>query len=73
MTMGQLNYDFTKSSIMKASNNKELFIKEIIKSSKILLPHERDNLINWLFYFTADKLETQKWFYELLDKNILVS
>lgn len=71
--MGQLNYDFTKSSIMKASNNKELFIKEIIKSSKILLPHERDNLINWLFYFTADKLETQKWFYELLDKNILVS
>ena len=71
--MGQLNYDFTKSSIMKASNNKELFIKEIMKSSKILLPHERDNLINWLFYFTADKLETQKWFYELLDKNILVS
>ena len=58
---------------MKVSNNKELFIKEIMKSSKILLPHERDNLINWLFYFTADKLETQKWFYELLDKNILVS
>lgn len=71
--MGQLNYDFTKSSIMKVSNNKELFIKEIMKSSKILLPHERDNLINWLFYFTADKLETQKWFYELIDKNILVS
>ena len=71
--MGQLNYDFTKSLIIKVSNNKELFIKEIMKSSKILLPHERDNLINWLFYFTADKLETQKWFYELLDKNILVS
>lgn len=71
--MGQLNYDFTKSSIMKVSNNKELFIKEIIKSTKILLPHEKDNLINWLFYFTADKLETQKWFFELIDKNILVS
>lgn len=71
--MGQLIYDFTKSSIMKVSNNKELFIKEIMKSSKTLLPHERDNLINWLFYYTADKLETQKWFYELIDKNILVS
>lgn len=58
---------------MKVSNNKELFIKEIMKSSKTLLPHERDNLINWLFYYTADKLETQKWFYELIDKNILVS
>ncbi len=71
--MGQLNYDFTKSSIIKVSNNKELFIKEIMKSAKTLSPHERDNLINWLFYFTADKLETQKWFYELIDKNILVS
>jgi hypothetical protein len=71
--MEQLIYDFTKSSIMKVSYNKELFIKEIMKLSETLLPHERDGLINWLFYYTAEKLETLKWFYELIDKNVLVS
>ena len=71
--MGQIIYDLAKSSIIKTGNNKELFIKEVIKASKTLLPHEKDNLTNWLFFFTADKPERQKWLYELLDKNILVS
>jgi hypothetical protein len=71
--MGQMMYDFTKSSIVKVSRNKEQFVKELIKASKTLQPYERENLINWLFYFTADKPETQKWLYELLDKKILVS
>ena len=71
--MGQMIYDYTKSSISKVSQNKELFVKELIKASKTLLPYEKENLINWLFYFTADKPEMQKWFWEFLDKNILVS
>jgi hypothetical protein len=71
--MGQMMYDFTKSSIVKGSRNKEQFVKELIKASKTLQPYERENLINWLFYYTADKPEMQKWLYELLDKNILVS
>ncbi|QBZ98205.1 hypothetical protein [Flavobacterium sangjuense] len=71
--MGQLMYDYTKTSIVKVSKNKELFVKELVKASKILLPYERENLINWLFYFTADKPEAQKWLYEMLDKKILVS
>ncbi len=71
--MGQMIYDYTKSSIAKGCQNKELFVKELIKASKTLLPYEKENLINWLFYFTADKPEMQKWLYELLDKNILVS
>lgn len=71
--MGQLNYDFTKSSIKKVSDNKELFIKEVVKASKTLLPHEKENLTNWLFFFTADKPQMQQWLYEVLDKNILVS
>lgn len=71
--MGQMMYDHTKSSIVKVSRDKELFVKELIKASKTLQPYERENLINWLFYFTADKPEAQKWLYELLDKNILVS
>jgi hypothetical protein len=71
--MGQMMYDFTKSSIVKVSRNKEQFVKELIKASKTLQPYERENLINWLFYFTADKPEAQKWLYELIDKSILVS
>ena len=66
-------YDFTKSSIVKVCNRKDLFVKEVVKASKVLLPHEKDNLINWLFFYTADKPEMQKWLYEVLDKNILVS
>ena len=71
--MGQMLYDYTKSSIVKAANNKEIFLKIVKKASKELLPYERERLINWLFYFTADKPETQKWLYEVLDNNILVS
>jgi putative methionine-R-sulfoxide reductase with GAF domain len=71
--MGQLLYDFTKSSIKEVYNSKDKFVKEVTKASKVLLPHERENLINWLFFYTADKPDTQKWFYEILDKNVLVS
>lgn len=71
--MGQLMFDHTKSSIIKGSKNKDLFVKELVKASKRLLPYEKEKLINWLFYFTADKPQTQNWFYEVLDKNILVS
>lgn len=71
--MGQMVYDFTKTSIVKVCSSKELFFKEIIKASKVLSPHERDKLINWLFYYTADKPEMQKWLHEVVDKNILVS
>lgn len=72
-TMGQIQYDYTKSSIIRVSNNKVLFVKELMKAYKLLLPHEKENLINWLFYFTADKPEVQKWLYEYLDKYDLVS
>jgi hypothetical protein len=71
--MGQMIYDYTKSSIAKVCSSRELFFKEIVKASKVLKPYERDNLINWLFFFTADKPEMQQWLYEALDKNILVS
>lgn len=66
-------YDYTKALIVKASNNENLFLKELNKAMKMLLPYEKEKLINWLFYFTADKPQIQKWFYKHLDKNILVS
>ncbi len=71
--MGQIVYDYTKSSIAKVGNRKDLFVKELVKASKVLLPHEKENLINWLFFYTADKPEMQKWLYEVMEKNILVS
>ncbi|MGL2965753.1 hypothetical protein [Flavobacterium sp. XGLA_31] len=71
--MGRMIYDYTKSSIVRVCHDKDLFVKELVRASKTLLPHEKENLINWLYYFTADKPELQKWLWEFLDKNILVS
>jgi hypothetical protein len=71
--MGLVVLNNVKTAIVRVSNNKEHFVKEVIKASKVLLPHEKEKLINWLFFFTADKPEAQKWLYEVLDKDILVS
>lgn len=71
--MAQLVYNGVKTSIANVSNSKDLFVKELVKASKVLLPYEKDKLINWLFFYTADKPEMQQWLYEVLDKDILVS
>lgn len=71
--MGQMVFDYTKSSIIRGCKTKDLFVKELVKASKVLTPNEKDTLINWLFFYTADKPEMQKWLYEVIDKNILVS
>ncbi len=71
--MGRIAYDFAKSAIMKVGNNRELFIREVIKAFKSLTSPQRDSLINWLYFFTADKPEMQQWLHEALNKNILVS
>lgn len=71
--MGQMIYDFTKSSIVRVCSSKERFFKELVKASKVLLPHEQEKLINWLFFYTADKPDMQKWLYEVLERKILVS
>ncbi len=66
--MGRMIFDYTKNAIIKVCHNKTLFVKELNRASNKLLPHEKENLINWLFFFTADKPELQKWFWECLDK-----
>jgi len=71
--MGLVVLNNVKTAIIRVSNNKDHFVKEVIKASKVLSSHEKDKLINWLFFFTADKPETQQWLYEVLDKEILVS
>lgn len=70
--MPQVKYEIIKSSIKGVSNSKELFFKELLKASKTLLPHEKERLINWLFFYTADKPEMKKWLHEVVDKDYLV-
>lgn len=68
--MNQIVFKNAKDAIVKASNNKINFYREVVKASKDLLPYQKETLINWLFFFTADKPETQKWLYELLENKI---
>lgn len=69
--MARMIYDYTKSVLERSCKEKNVFIKEYKKASKVLLPHEMEKLMNWLHYFTADKPELQ----ELLEEvnTILVS
>lgn len=41
----------------KVSFNKDLFVKEISKAIKILLPYEIDQLKEWINNFTKTKAE----------------
>jgi hypothetical protein len=68
--MNQIVFKNAKDAIVKASNNKINFYREVVKASNDLLPYQKEALINWLFFFTADKPETQKWLYELLENKI---
>jgi putative methionine-R-sulfoxide reductase with GAF domain len=58
--MGRMIYDYTKSSLERSFNEKEVFIKELKKASKVLMPHEIEKLMNWLHFFVADKPELKE-------------
>ena len=50
--MSRMIYDYTKSVLEKVSFDTELFMKELKKAIKKLLPYEMEHLRNWLIYFT---------------------
>lgn len=58
--MPRLIYDYTKEVLEKVSSNKNLFLKELKKALKNLLPHEIEHLKNWLQYFTMQKPELKE-------------
>ncbi len=58
--MGRMIYDYTKSNLERSCNDKEVFIKEFKKASKVLMPHEFEKLLNWLHFFAADKPELEE-------------
>jgi|TARA_R110000868_G_scaffold11389_2_gene55813 predicted SprT family Zn-dependent metalloprotease len=48
-------YDYTKEVLERVSFNPELFIKELKKAIRNLLPYEIDHLRKWLLFFTNEK------------------
>lgn len=61
-------YDYTKSILERVSFAPDLFVKELKKAVRNLLPHEMEHLRNWLNYYTKEKPELKQCLIEL-DKN----
>ena len=57
--MPRLIYDYTKSILERVSFAPDLFVKELKKAVRNLLPHEMERLRNWLLYYTKEKPELQ--------------
>jgi DNA replication protein DnaD len=55
--MPRMIYDYTKSVLERVSFDPLLFMKELKKAIKNLLPYEIEQLSKWLKYFTNEKPE----------------
>lgn len=55
--MPRMIYDYTKSVLERVSFDPLLFVKELRKALKVLLPYELEMLTKWLDYFTDTKPE----------------
>jgi len=55
--MARAIFDYTKTILKKVSFDTDLFIKELEKAIKRLLPFEIEELRIWLLEFTANKPE----------------
>jgi hypothetical protein len=50
-------FSYTKTILENVSFDPNLFIKEVEKAVKILLPYELEQLIDWLYNFTTARPE----------------
>ncbi|ESU20331.1 hypothetical protein FEDK69T_28470 [Flavobacterium enshiense DK69] len=55
--MPRMIYDYTKSVLERVSFDPLLFLKELKKAIKNLLPYEIELLSKWLNYFTTERPE----------------
>lgn len=55
--MPRMIYDYTKNVLERVSFDPKLFVKELRKALKALLPYELEMLKKWLDYFTNQKPE----------------
>lgn len=58
--MPRMIYDHTKNVLEKVSFDVKLFIKELKKALKVLLPYELEHLKKWLLFFTSEKPELKQ-------------
>ncbi|MDI9310347.1 MAG: hypothetical protein QM535_09030 [Limnohabitans sp.] len=58
--MPRMIYDHTKNVLEKVSFDVKLFIKELRKALKVLLPYELEHLKKWLLFFTSEKPELKQ-------------
>ncbi|OYX83536.1 MAG: hypothetical protein B7Y83_11135 [Flavobacteriales bacterium 32-34-25] len=66
--MPRMIYDYTKSILERVSFAPDLFVKELKKAVRNLLPHEMDHLRNWLSYYTKEKPELKDCLF-VLERN----
>lgn len=66
--MSRLIYDYTKEVLKRVSFDPQLFLKELKKASRNLLPHEMEHLRNWLLYFTNQKPVLKELIYIVIEK-----
>ncbi|GEL09380.1 hypothetical protein FGL01_01190 [Flavobacterium glycines] len=55
--MSKVMFDYTKSILERVSFDLVLFSKELEKAIKALLPHELQQLKEWLVFFIIEKPE----------------
>jgi hypothetical protein len=53
-------YDYTKSVLERVSFDPILFVRELRKAVKSLLPYEIEQLKKWLQFFTEERPELKK-------------
>lgn len=58
--MSRMIYDYTKEVLERVSFDPSLFIKELKKAVRNLLPYEMESLKKWLLFFTEKKPELKK-------------
>jgi hypothetical protein len=66
--MSKIMYDYTKSVLERVSFDVTLFCKELEKAIKTLLPHELEQLRDWLVTFTIEKPELRQCLLLVNDK-----
>ena len=53
-------YDYTKTMLERVSFDPVLFLKELKKAIRALLPYELEQLKKWLINFTIEKPELKE-------------
>lgn len=65
--MSRMIYDYTKEVLERVSFNSELFVKELKKAVRNLLPYEIEHLKKWLLFFTDENPNLRKCIYVIID------